>query len=137
MQARFITLEQLETAARETNVRVDVRGLNDKGDRHRVKVNPSHDKDSDGNRPYQRISASMFSNERRVAAVCWHGFRDFFRACFELAPNAVFRTAMDTWSGSEDFEKRFHASGHKNIGSQMAPMYACDACVCPDRGIAA
>jgi hypothetical protein len=71
-----------------------------------------------------------------VSAVCWHGFRDFFRAVFAQVPEAVFQTAVDTWRGSEDFEARFPASGHRNIGPQIAPVMMADACRCPDRGIA-
>lgn len=136
MQARFITREQLELAAADVGVTLDLTTLNNKGDRHRVKVNPSDEKDSDGNRPYQRISASPFGSNRRVAAVCWHGFRDFFRACYALAPDAVFRTAFDTWSGAADFEARYRESGHRNIGAPIAPISACEACVCPDSGLA-
>lgn len=131
MQARFITADQLRTAADEIGVTVEINTLNAKGDRHQVKVNPGPE--PLGQRNYQRISAS---SERRVFAVCWHGFRDFFRACYEVAPNAVFRTAMDTWKGSEDFEERFRTSGYRNVGSQMYPRVACEVCECPDAGMA-
>ena len=94
-------------------------------------------KDERGDSRYQRTSASiMFHEDRRVHAVCWHGFRDYFRAVYMRVPGAVFRTAMDTWKGSEDFEARFRASGHKNIGSQAAPVCAAEACRCPSSGYA-
>lgn len=133
MQARFITAEQLEAAAALVGVAVVITTLNAKGDRHRVKVNPLG---AIGERKYQRISLNMDGSERRVFAVCWHGFRDFFRACYAVAPDAVFRTALDVWDGSADFEARFPASGHVNIGSQFQPLMTADACQCPDRGMA-
>lgn len=145
MIASGITAAQLQSAAASVGVALDVRTLNEKGTRHRVKVNPivpssartpagARKRGDKGNAPYQRVSPSMFNSGRRVHAVCWHGFRDFFRACFKLAPAATFRTAMDTWRGAEDFEARFAQSGHRNIGSQMAPMTAAEACACPDSG---
>ena len=148
MQASGITREQLEQAATQVGVSIETDSKNQKGTRHRVKLYPSvpasamtkggrRRKGEAGDAPYQRTSASiMFYDNRRVHAVCWHGFRDFFRACFEQEPNAVFRTALDTWKGSEDFEARFAASGHKNIGSQVAPCFAAEACRCGEEGYA-
>jgi hypothetical protein len=63
-------------------------------------------------------------------SVCWHGHRDFFRALFELAPEARVVTAMATYRGREDFEASHEESGWRNIGSQMDPIYARDACDC-------
>ena len=130
MLASKVTQETLENAAAEIGVTVVVTPLSNTGLRHRVKVNPGEWKDEDGDRKYQRESNSG----RRIAAVCWHGFRDYFRAVFEIVPTAKFTTVLDTWDGSEDFEDRFVASGYKNWGSMYAPMYACEACRCPDRG---
>jgi hypothetical protein len=126
MIAKGISTEQLRTAAAAIDVSVEITTLNASGTRHRVKVNPGVER-----RRYGRIAAA---SGRRVHAVCWHGFRDFFRACFEHEPEAVFQTAFDTWRGSTDFEARYRESGHRNIGSQMMPMYACEACTCPDSG---
>lgn len=155
MIAKGVSLSILEDAAQKVGVALDVTPLNSRGDRFRVKVNsaptdanyrtatakdgrtyPVRYADERGDAPYQRESASMFSGGRRVSAVCWHGFRDFFRAVYASTPGVVFVTGLDTWRGSEDFEKRFPESGHKNIGSQMAPVSIVDACRCPDRGMA-
>jgi hypothetical protein len=136
MIASRITRGQLEGAASLVGVSVDVRALNSAGTRHKVKVNPVDVKDADGNRKYQRTSASAFNSTRRVHAVCWHGFRDYFRACFSVAPEATFRTAVDVWRGREDFEERYRASGHRVVGAPIAPYKACEVCVCPDSGIA-
>jgi hypothetical protein len=93
--------------------------------------------DSRGDAPYQRESVGYGNAGRRVHAVCWHGFRDFFRACFERFPDAVFRTSLDVWRGSADFEARFRDSGHRNVGPRIAPVSIVDACRCPDVGCAA
>lgn len=124
MTVTGMTAEQLQSAAKTTGVTLDMTSLSQSGLRHRVKVNLGEDRDL-----YRKITCNM-GHERRVNAVCWHGFRDFFRACFELAPNAKFSTALDTWKGSADFEARYRESGTKNIGSQMYPMLAAEACDC-------
>jgi len=93
-------------------------------------------KDERGDAHYQRESAGYGNAGRRVHAVCWHGFRDYFRAVFSKAPDAVFRTAYDTWRGSDDFEARYRESGHRNIGSPIAPVSAAEACRCLEAGLA-
>ena len=137
MIAKGITKAALEFAAASIGVSVTVTPLNQKDSRHRVKVNPSDFKNENGDRNYQRISLNYNGTERRVFAVCWHGFRDYFRACFEQYPDAVFTTALDKWEGSADFEARFPASGQTNIGSMVNPLRIVDACRCPDCGVAA
>jgi hypothetical protein len=87
-----------------------------------------------GDSRYQRIKRD--GNGGRVRAVCWHGFRDFFRAVFALCPDAVFRTGLATWRGSADFEARYPGTGYKNIGSQFCPMLYAEACRCKDAGYA-
>lgn len=143
-----LTREQLEKVAREVGVRQDVTTLNTKGTRHRVKVYPDvparaytparHRRRGErGDAPYQRTSGNvMFREGARVNAVCWHGFRDYFRAAFKHNPQATFRTAFDTWRGAADFEARYRATGHKNIGSRMYPICAAEACRCPESGMA-
>ena len=148
MIASGITREALESAARAVGVRVEISTLSGSGLRHRVKVSPDvpaeayapsgrRRRGERGDSPYQRTSAAvMFHENRRVHAVCWHGFRDFFRACFASAPAATFRTALDTWRGAEDFEARYRASGHRNIGAPIAPVCAAEACRCGEEGFA-
>jgi hypothetical protein len=144
--ASNVKAETLQHAAEVLGLVLDMTTLNTKGTRHRVKVNLGRvhrergeikpGKDGEGNYSYQRISRSMFQNERRVHAVCWHGFRDYFREVFKVEPGAIFKTQMDTWKGSEDFEARFRASGHRNVGSQMAPVMAAECCRCGEEGMA-
>jgi hypothetical protein len=149
MLASKVTREALESAAAECGVRVEISTLSGSGLRHRVKVLPKvpaeaytpsgrRKRGTRGDAPYQRTSAAvMFREGARVHAVCWHGFRDFFRAVYRREPGAIFRTALDTWRGAEDFEARFRASGHRNIGAPIAPVCAAEACRCGEEGLAA
>lgn len=91
-------------------------------------------KDERGDNPYQRTSASGFRDGRRVNAVCWHGFRDYFRTVFTREPDAVFCTAVATWKGSKDFERRYKDSGYHNVGSQMYPRMMAEVCRCGEEG---
>jgi hypothetical protein len=147
MMASKISRETLERAAHEVGVRIEIDTKNAAGTRHRVKLFPDPPPTAytkggrrrpgdEGDAPYQRESTSMFTGGRRVHAVCWHGFRDFFRTCYQYEPDAVFRTAVDTWRGSEDFEARYRGSGHHNIGAPICPVSMADACRCPERGYA-
>lgn len=142
-----VGINTLFDAAKAVGVRLETRQINAKGTRFQVKVNPgvyaspdvaltprgNRRPDERGDRKYQRVTAGC-NDGRRVAAVCWHGFRDFFREIFKTAPEATFRTAMDTWRGSADFEARFRESGFRNVGSQMCPTMAAAACRCPESG---
>jgi|SRR5215510_9462764 len=148
MTASGITESQLQLAAAAVGVRADVNTLSGTGRYHRVKLYPvvpqdcytkggNRRKGERGDAPYQRESVGYGTAGRRVHAVCWHGFRDYFRACFALAPNATFRTAVDTWKGSADFEARYQDSGYRNIGSAFSPASHAEACRCPESGRAA
>lgn len=145
MQVKGITDIELKAAAAEVGVEIELETLNIDGTRHRVKLYPKPPESAytpadnrrageAGDAPYQRVS--VHNDTRRVNAVCWHGFRDFFRACFRRQPDAIFRTAMDTWKGSDDFEMRYRHSGAKNIGSPIHQVCAAEACRCPESGTA-
>lgn len=120
--ASNVRLSTLEVAAYEVGVTLDT---SPKGRQYRVKVNPGKPN------KYQRINAVT---GRKVNAVCWHGFRDFFLAVYRIEPGAKFVTQVDTWNGSADFEARFRESGYRNVGSMMYPVRAIDNCTCPDSG---
>ena len=79
---------------------------------------------------YQRTSSSGFNPDRRVAAVCWHGHRDYMRAIFERDPNARIKTAWADYKGAENFERDFPETGYRNVGSMMYPAFAKDICTC-------
>lgn len=132
MYASKVSAAALERAAYKVGVTVDITSLSDT--RHRVKVNPGTKVLKNGDHKYQRISASYFSRSRKVHAVCWHGFRDFFREVFKHDPQTVFRTGLDTWKGSADFEARYRESGHRNVGPPISPIAMVDTCRCPEAG---
>lgn len=91
-----------------------------------------------GPNPYPRISASPLAwtggKQRRVWAVCWHGFRDYFRAVLTAYPTARIVTGMADYRGLSDFEERHRETGWANVGSQAYPVHACEACTCPESG---
>lgn len=74
-----------------------------------------------------------------MAAVCWHGHRDFFRHLFKVAPEARIYTALirranlpiKFWSKG-NFEENFEQTGDVNIGSAYRPVCAADACFCEE-----
>ncbi len=86
---------------------------------------------------YRRVSASWARPGRKVNAVCWHGHRDFFRALFIAAPDAIVETKIPfidedvTRYSAETFENMYEQTD-RNIGSMYAPMLYSEACTCPE-----
>lgn len=79
----------------------------------------------DGER-YRRLSHMG----KKVAAVCWHGHREFMLNLFTYEPNAKLVTAMATYDGVDEFCFKATDTGFKNIGSIAKPMKYIDACTC-------
>ncbi len=73
---------------------------------------------------------AVHGNHQRIAAVCWHGHRDFFRALLAITPDAVIISRVARYDGSEGFERTFEPTGDQNIGSRMNPVAHRDACAC-------
>lgn len=135
MIIRKTTIEAVEAAANSVGVAVDITDLSASrggGRTLSVKVNlPDGPPGSPDDRErYRRIS----HRGRRINAVCWHGFRDFFRTLFEYSPEAVVKTALATYDGPEGFEATYPSTGEGNIGSLWEPMAMADACLCVDSG---
>ena len=103
------------------NGTADIESLNPKGSRFRVKLGVANSREKYGRRSH---------SGRRVAALCWHGFRDYFIALFDESPDAVVRTAQATYKGRDGFEASFEATGCVNIGSMAQPMPYFEACDC-------
>jgi hypothetical protein len=82
--------------------------------------------------PGQRRSASAFNSERRINAVCWHGYRDALVALFDAHPSVKVRTAMAKYLGKESFYAEFPRTGDQNIGSMAAPAYMPELCDCDE-----
>ncbi len=84
---------------------------------------------------WQRTSAGWARRERRVAAVCWHGYRAYLRELFRLAPEARVWTALNRRAGlpsytAQTFEHLHRETAYVNVGSQMYPVQAGEACDC-------
>jgi|SRR5215831_320541 len=96
-------------------------------------LRPQHDKPN----PYQRLSASWMHDERRVAAICWHGHRDFMRAIFDKYPHA---TIVTNWYGPvryrgiEEFNEKHEETAYRNVGAPIFPRMACEICSCGKEG---
>jgi len=94
---------------------------------YNVKLNRSN------NDKYQRTGHLYSENLQRynkVSAVCWHGFRDFMTAMYELDGNLRFVTAKATYKNKDDFYIKFPGTAYKNIGSYNKPLNYGDACLC-------
>lgn len=86
-----------------------------------------------GVNPYPRRSR----DRRMPHVVCWHGYRDFMRAVFERYPSARIVTGLmgdNDYRGAEDFERKYRASGYRNVGSMVDPFLHFNACDCEYTG---
>ncbi len=63
-------------------------------------------------------------------AVCFHGHRKFMRRLFEVNPEAVVRTKLAAYLGTEDFEEKWPAVGQRNVGSVAYPISYDESCDC-------
>jgi hypothetical protein len=68
---------------------------------------------------------------RRLAAACWHVFRDVVREALARYPDAVITTSMARYT-AENFESTYPATGEVNVGSMFEPAYLPDLCECDD-----
>jgi hypothetical protein len=83
---------------------------------------------------WQRRSTSVFSSERRIAAVCWHGHFAFMSALYALVPDARVKSAIADYRDRDAFYGQAPDTGYLNMGSQMYPVQAREACFCSDYG---
>ena len=74
--------------------------------------------------------AENLQRYNKVSAICWHGFRDFMIAMYELDSNLRFVTAKATYKNKDDFYIKFPDTAYDNIGSLMNPINFGDACLC-------
>jgi hypothetical protein len=78
---------------------------------------------------------------RRIAAVCWHGHRDFFRTLFWMAPEAKVSTAQtrrlprgERFYTRDTFSERYPRTD-ANIGSLFEPARYSDCCDCGSEAV--
>lgn len=135
MLARKTTANILTTAAMVVGVELRNFRENDRGTGYRFQLGLGVKRPvwrgEENIAPYQRLN---YKGTRKVAAVCWHGHRDFFRAVYEKSPEAVFITAVARYDGSEGFEETFPSTYTKEIGSVFDPCWYGNACFC-DEGV--
>ena len=93
----------------------------------RVKLNKLKE-----NKNYQRTGYynNKDGSKRKVNAICWHGFRDFFIELYNYNSNLRVVTANATYQNSFDFYKNYNQTGYKNIGSMVEPLEYNKACLC-------
>jgi hypothetical protein len=104
--------------------------LNKKGTRYRIWIGVKS-----ARRPGARVSPPRFyqENPRRIGSACWHAHRDFFRAIFDINPDAEIHTALAKYKGRDDFERKYPATAYGGGMAGAAPvgMFG-DACNCDE-----
>ncbi len=58
---------------------------------------------------------------------CWHTFRDFYRALFAVAPDAVVVSSFAKFT-ADNFEGSYRETYYKNAGSMMQPVAFGELC---------
>lgn len=117
MKASRVVLSQLETALARANALYD--GNLKLVDDHRV---PGGMRFRLGVRDSRKYGARTSASGRHIPSASWEAHRDFLRALFAIVPDAVVYTMLATYRGAEDFEEKFPATAHRNVGSQMFPV---------------
>lgn len=150
MLAKGVSAETIHKAAEQTGVRVVSGGMwcsrgrgsavlvpvNGRPDRWRFVLRTAsrvNRKDAIKYGRYGFVRNRTTGNRRRTpGSVCWHGHRDFMRALFAMAPDAVLVTAFATYKGREHFESSHWETGDRNVGSQMDPVTISELCDCEE-----
>jgi hypothetical protein len=94
--------------------------LNAKGTRLSVKLGTADSKRHGSRRAW---------SGRHGKWLCWHGFRDVFRAVMAVNGEAVIRSAKAVYKGSEGFEATYPSTADINVGSMFQPAYMPEMCV--------
>lgn len=74
--------------------------------------------------------ARVSHSGRKMVSACWHVHRDFMAELFTRFPSARLVSALADYNGKDDFQRKFEATGCKNIGSMFAPLPMDEACNC-------
>lgn len=61
--------------------------------------------------------------------LCWHGFRDVFRAVMAVNPDARIKTGKTIYKGRQHFEDTYENTADINVGSMIQPAFMPDMCV--------
>jgi hypothetical protein len=101
--------ERDESWHKNNYVADELRPLNKRGDRFsaRLKVRSAR-------RPGSRVSQERWSyygpvdvRQKRINSACWHAHRDFLAEVFDVNPEAKVISALATYDGRDDFERKF------------------------------
>src|SRR4029453_13777988 len=88
-----------------------------------------------------RITAKLGTNDSRAHGsrtsgsgrhgkyLCWHGFRDGYRACFAVNPDARIKSGVAVYKGPQHFEDTYESTADQNVGSIVSPAYMPELCV--------
>lgn len=94
---------------------------------------PPHNKPN----PYQRISVGWGNSGRKIAAICWHGHRDFMAKVFLHYPDARItssRIGAIDYNGEDEFNEKHEDTAYIQVGPRISPSYMCEACSCGKEG---
>jgi hypothetical protein len=69
---------------------------------------------------------------RRMAAACWHAYRDVIHAVLDEYGYAKIDTGMEKYHGMAEFLRLYPGTADKNIGSAYQAAYMPDMCECGD-----
>lgn len=64
----------------------------------------------------------------------WEAYRDVLSELFYRFPDAIVRTSVATYKGSDGFEKTFPRTALRNVGSMVQPVTMPELSVWPDPG---
>lgn len=140
MKVIGVTLEQLQTLARECGCRIARR--NNYGQAPKTGVTRAGlpwatftlraEYANGKTRPYRRVSTFERNGKRRTigGVLCWHGHRDFMLKMFERFPGAILTSCLAKYDGQTGFLRDFPETGFQNIGGEYRPMELHDACYC-------
>jgi hypothetical protein len=67
------------------------------------------------------IGSRRAASGRHMRKASWEAHRDVLRYLFAVDPHASVRTALANYYGRGDFERKFPATAHKNVGSIAQP----------------
>lgn len=130
--------EELRTIAHELGMKIhsdwNGSGISADGRAWNFRLALNVDEKIDGWAKYHRTSTSYFHEGRKVASVCWHGYRDYMIEIFKRDPEARIKTAFADYRGVEDFKDKYPDTGHRNVGSMMNPIAMANACACAYSG---
>lgn len=76
------------------------------------------------------VSGMIHGPDRRVNALCWHGFEAFFKRFFKEEPQARVVTSLANYDGKEGFEATYPATIHTVVGPPIYPLTIGECCTC-------